>query len=69
MSEEKLSQFRSVIFFDISLQEKLREMADREEFIRTAVELGSERGFDFTADEVENALRAGRRVWIERWLG
>ncbi len=69
MSEEKLSQFRGVIFSDVSLQEKLREMADREEFVRTVVKLGSESGFDFTADEVENALRAGRRVWIERWLG
>ncbi|HEX8265607.1 MAG TPA: Nif11-like leader peptide family natural product precursor [Pyrinomonadaceae bacterium] len=69
MSEEKLSQFRSVIFFDVSLQKKLREMTDREEFVRTIVELGNERGFDFTAGEVENALHAGRRVWIERWLG
>ena len=69
MSEEKLSEFREIIFSDVSLQEKLRELTDREEFIRLIVELGNERGCEFTAAEVENSLRNGRRVWIERWLG
>lgn len=69
MSEEKLSEFRGIIFHDVRLQEKLREIEDRQEFIRLVVEFGRERGFEFTTDEVENALREGRRVWIERWLG
>lgn len=69
MSVEKLSEFRSLIFADIALQEKLRGITDRQEFIRFVVESGRERGFEFTADEAENALRDGRRVWIERWLG
>lgn len=69
MSEEKLSEFRGIVFFDESLQEKLRETDDRQEFIRLTVESGRERGCEFTAEEVENALRDGRRVWIERWLG
>lgn len=69
MSEEKLSEFRGIVFFDESLQEKLRETDDRQEFIRLIVESGRERDCEFTAEEVENALRDGRRVWIERWLG
>lgn len=69
MSVEKLSELREIIFFDDSLREKLRETIDRQEFIRLIVELGNERGGEVTAAEVENALRDGRRVWIERWLG
>ena len=69
MSEEKLSEFRAIVFSDVSLQEKLREITDRQEFICLIVESGRERGCRFTAEEVENALRQGQRVWIERWLG
>jgi predicted ribosomally synthesized peptide with nif11-like leader len=69
MSEEKLSEFRGIVFSDTTLQERLREIEDRQEFVRLAVESGRERGCEFTAEEVENALRDGRRVWIERWLG
>lgn len=69
MSEDKLSEFRQLIFSDINRQKKLREIKDRQEFIGLIVEMGRERDYDFTADEVENALRDGRRVWIERWLG
>ena len=69
MSEDRLSEFRRLIFSDTRLQEKLREIKDRQEFIHLVVESGRERNCDFTFDEVENALRDGRRVWIERWLG
>ncbi len=69
MSVEKLSEFRGIIFSDVALREKLREITDRQEFVRLIVEMGRERGCAFTADEVDNALRDGRRAWIERWLG
>ena len=69
MSEEKLAEFRAIVFFDESLQEELRKPDDRREFVRLTVESGRARGCEFTHEEVENALREGRRVWIERWLG
>lgn len=69
MHEEKLSEFRGIVFSDLSLQNKLLEIEDRQEFVRLIVESGRERGCEFTVEEVENALRDGRRVWIERWLG
>lgn len=69
MSEEKLSEFRAIIFSDAALQEKYRELTDREEFVRLIVELGQKYDCDFTGAEVENALRDGRRGWIERWIG
>lgn len=69
MPEEKLSEFRSLIFADAALQKKLREITDRQEFVRLIVEAGNGRGFEFTAEEVEEAMRANRRAWIERWIG
>lgn len=69
MSEEKLSEFRGIVFSDLSLQEKLRETDDRQEFVRLIVDAGRERGCEFTPEEVENALHGARRVWVERWLG
>lgn len=32
-----------------------------------AVRLGSERGLWFMPEDVEAALAAGRRAWLERW--
>ena len=69
MSVEKLSEFRSLVFADCALQEELRAVTDRQEFIAFVVECGRTRGFEFTAGEAESALRDGRRAWIERWLG
>lgn len=68
MSQETLAQFRQLVFTDKQLQEQLREMTDREEFIAFVVRLGSERGYDFTPDDVEEAMRSGRRVWLERMV-
>ena len=69
MSEDKLSEFRGIIFSDVVLQDKLREIDDRQVFISRLIELGQTHDCEFTADEVENVLREGQRVWIERWLG
>jgi hypothetical protein len=30
--------------------------------------LGAERGFRFAAADVEHAMQAARRAWLERWL-
>jgi hypothetical protein len=32
------------------------------------VETGLSRGFEFSADDVREAIRAGHRVWLERWI-
>ncbi len=69
MPEEKLSEFRALVFADDALQKSLREIETSEDFVRAVVEAGSERGFEFTAEEIEAAMRVNRRAWIERWLG
>ena len=62
-------EFREEVLKDLSLQVRLREIEDRQTFVRLAVRLGAEKGFCFSADDVESAMRDGRRVWIERWIG
>jgi predicted ribosomally synthesized peptide with nif11-like leader len=68
MSHENLDNFRELVLQDLSLQEKLRDIADRTVFLSIVVQLGAQSGYSFTAQEVEAALRASQRAWIERWL-
>jgi len=67
-SPEALERFRGLVFDDVDLQERLRQVADRGLFIDLAVRLGEERGCSFNAQDVREALRANRREWIERWV-
>jgi Nif11 domain len=68
MSSEVLEQFRSRVLESPVLQEKLLPISNRESFCLRMVQLGAELGFNFTAEEVEAALRDGQRAWVERWI-
>lgn len=68
MSQEDFERFRQTVLRDAELQRVLRETPDRESFVALAVGLGAERGCRFTTAEVEEALRASRRVLLERWI-
>jgi hypothetical protein len=59
-------QFRELVFEDQPLQSLLLAAPDQPAFIARSVELGRERGFQFTADDVLSAVRSGRRAWSER---
>ena len=67
-SPESLESFINSTFADLSLQERLRQVSDRELFIDLVVRLGEERGFRFNGQDVDNVLRENRRSWIERWV-
>ena len=69
MSQEALMQFQQIVFADERLQAELREITDRDEFIKQVIELGKERDLEFTSEDVSNALQTSRRAWIERWIG
>jgi len=43
-------------------------MTDRAEFTSLAIRLGHQHGARFTAGDVDAALQAARRSWIERWI-
>jgi hypothetical protein len=67
-SPAELERFRQVVFGDLNLQQRLRVTADRESFSRLVVSVGRDGGYRFTLRDVEEALRAARRTWIERWI-
>jgi predicted ribosomally synthesized peptide with nif11-like leader len=68
MSFPALEQFCSEVLLDPSLQEKLRNIGSTPEFVQRVVEAGASRGFEFSAADVSEAIRAGHRVWLERWI-
>ena len=68
MSQEEFERFRQLVLVDDSLQQQLRETPDRAAFFNLVLRLGRERGCQFTAEDVEDALLEGRRSWIQRWI-
>jgi hypothetical protein len=67
-SPAELERFRQTVLSDLKLQQRLRETADRESFIRLLVGVGHQLGYRFTAADVDNALRSAQQAWIERWI-
>jgi metal-sulfur cluster biosynthetic enzyme len=57
-----------LVFEDFALQERLKQVIDRELFVDLVVRLGEEHALTFSAQDVDEALRANRRTWLERWL-
>lgn len=68
MPDSDVARFRQIVLADRGLQDRLRVPEERAEFVETAVRTALENGISLTADEVETALRMGRREWIERWI-
>lgn len=68
MSQESFENFRSLVLEDHSLQQTLREKSDYSDFVELVVSVGNERGYDFTANDVNSAYNASRRAWIQRWF-
>ena len=59
-------QFRELVLEDEGLQSRLLTTSGHDAFLALTVELGRERGCEFTVDDVESAVRAGRRAWSRR---
>jgi hypothetical protein len=66
---EELNLFRHVVLCDQDLQEQLRETPDKESFLDLMITLGHARGYQFSIADVEAALLAAHRTWLERWIG
>jgi hypothetical protein len=61
-------KFREFVLSDPASQTLLRDELDTKAFISKAVELGRQHGFNFSADEVRDALDSSIRAWNERWI-
>jgi len=68
MSQAEFARFRHVVLADGFLQERLRSVTDHDTFSALVVELAAERGFALTTDDLTQAMRDGRRAWLERWI-
>jgi hypothetical protein len=66
--QESFDRFRQLILEDLALQQQLREQTDIDGFTYSLVRLGKERGYVFGVEVVEEALRAGRRAWVQPWI-
>ena len=65
---EALKEFSKLVFQNVSLQERLRQVMDEGLFLSLVVRLGEEHGFIFNEQDVAGALQANRRAWIEKWI-
>ena len=61
-------QIRAEVLADSELQRQLRETKDKEGFLEMVIQLGHERGYNFSMSDVESALNEARRTWLERWI-
>ena len=68
MPSSSFEQFRQIVFDDGELQSELRDIVVTNEFVARVVEVGAARGFDFSAEDVVQAMNEGRRAWIERGI-
>lgn len=68
-SPAAFERFRETVRADPALQLRLCATSDRESFIRLAVTVAHDAGFDFNAADVEHALESARREWFETWIG
>ena len=58
MSVETVNQFYQEVMQEPALLEKFQSAPDQESLANLAVEVGQQKGYSFTVDEVEQALAA-----------
>jgi hypothetical protein len=63
-----LAQFQTMVLQDIALQQELRNLFNRPDFVNRVVVRANERGLAVTPAEVEAALGMTLQAWIARWL-
>lgn len=68
MSKVNLQDFCRMILNDLEIQDRLKNVTDRDKFILKVVELGEKSGFEFTSEDVEEQMRENRRQWHEKWM-
>ena len=68
MSKENLNEFCLLVLSDLTLQNQLKDLIEREDFIAQVIALGAKSGFEILLEDVELQLRENRRLWHERWI-
>lgn len=68
MGVDGLDRLVATVLADPALQERLLAVPERPAFVAEVVAVAAERDLDVTAADVEAALAAARRAWLERWV-
>jgi predicted ribosomally synthesized peptide with nif11-like leader len=68
MSKENLQRFCRLVLSDSEIQNQLKNLLDRDEFIKKLVELGAHAGFEISPADIEQQLRENRKLWNEKWI-
>ena len=68
MPPDGFDAFRRLVLSDADLQKELIQPADERSLFDKVLALGRERGYTFSEQDLEDAVRANRRGWLERWL-
>ncbi|NJD07388.1 MAG: hypothetical protein FIA97_12950 [Methylococcaceae bacterium] len=63
-----METFLERILGDPGLQVRLREITDRREFVAVCLAISAELGLALDETELQQAMQAGRRAWLERHL-
>jgi hypothetical protein len=67
-SPDEFERFRDIVLTDPALQHRLRATSDRESFIKLAVTVGRQIGYQFSAGDVESAMERARQELYETWI-
>ncbi len=68
MSKENLQQFCLLVLRDSALQDQLKNIIERDEFIKKVCELGANSGFEILREDIEIQMRENRKMLNERWI-
>jgi hypothetical protein len=68
MPAHDFDQFRQRVAESPELQRKLRDIDDWDEFARVVAQESSALGLVVEPDDIDEARRAARQAWLERWI-
>jgi hypothetical protein len=63
-----LDRLIDLVLADEALQRQLLATPDRAAFVDAVVAVSAERDLDVSPADVDDALRAAHRSWLERWV-
>ena len=63
----EFERFRDRVFADRKLQDALMAETNPDAFVQLVSQLAREQGYDLSADDVRQEMRASRMAWLERF--
>jgi hypothetical protein len=68
MSNKDLERFCQLVLHEPALQNELKNISEREEFMKKLCELAAASGFEVLRADIERQMLENRRQWSERWI-